>query len=138
MGTWSEEPFGNDTAADWAWELDGETDWHLIEDAFNDALGSTEPLDADVAAIAIAAAETVARGLGRATQDDAYTESIVAFVSRAGTPPEDLVRSAVAALSAASGSSSELTELWDESGTEPWEAANARIMAALTAPRDSA
>ena len=38
MGAWSVEPFGNDVAADWAWELEDESDWGVVDDALADAL----------------------------------------------------------------------------------------------------
>ena len=67
MGTWSGEPFGNDVAADFAWELDEQKRWNVVRDALREALRSKELLDADTACIAIAAAEVVAHGLGRPT-----------------------------------------------------------------------
>jgi hypothetical protein len=133
MGAWSAEPFGNDSAADWAWELDDSTDWQVVEDAFREVLDVGDAIDADVASNAIGAAETVAQGLGRATQDDSFTESVGAFVARVSRPGAETVRLALAALAAATGPTSELTELWEDSGREEWDRANARIAAALTA-----
>jgi hypothetical protein len=132
MGTWSGEPFGNDTAADWVWELDDVSDWGIPRDALEAAIGAKEPLDSDAAAIAIAAAEVVAAGLGRATQTDAYTESVQAFVSRSPQPPADLPAVALAALAAATNPSTELYELWNEADPAEWLAANESIKAALT------
>ncbi len=130
MGTWSGEPFGNDAAADWAWELEDADDWELVRDALEEAVADDE-LYADTASIAIAAAEVVAHGLGRATQKDTYTEDVVAFVARAGTPPEDLAELAVAAIEAAAASNSELAELWDESDPADWRASISRLTEAL-------
>ncbi|HWM34250.1 MAG TPA: DUF4259 domain-containing protein [Pseudolysinimonas sp.] len=129
MGTWSGEPFGNDGAADWGWELDEAADWQPVRRALNDALDG--PLDADVAETAVAAAEVVAHGLGRATQSDAYTTSVAAFVARVGAPPGDLVALAVAALGTATGPDSELTELWNDADPTEWRDANAVLEAAL-------
>jgi hypothetical protein len=134
MGAWSGEPFGNDAAADWAWELDSQDDWHVVQDALDEAVNSTEFVDSDVASSAIAAAEAVAHGLGRATQKDAYTESVASFVARASKPTESIVQLAVAGLTAASGPNSELTALWTESGETEWNQANARIKQALVSP----
>jgi hypothetical protein len=134
MGVWSGEPFGNDTAADWAWELDDQRDWQVVDAALNEAANAGEYIDADIASNAIAAAETVAHGLGRATQDDAYTDSVTAFVARAPKPSDETVQLALAALAAASGPNSELTELWAESAEPDWSDANARIKQALTGP----
>lgn len=38
MGTWSHESFGNDTANDWAYELEDATDFSVIEAALQVAL----------------------------------------------------------------------------------------------------
>ncbi|ENV51109.1 hypothetical protein L292_1154 [Acinetobacter junii CIP 107470 = MTCC 11364] len=38
MGTWSHESFGNDTANDWAYELEDATDFAVIEAALQVAL----------------------------------------------------------------------------------------------------
>jgi len=38
MGTWSAQPFGNDTAADWAYDLDGASDRGLENDRPRTAL----------------------------------------------------------------------------------------------------
>jgi hypothetical protein len=130
MGAWSGEPFGNDTAADWAWELDDAADWQPVRGALEEALRPDEYLDDDAASIAIAAAEVVAHGLGRATQNDSYTESVRAFVDRVETPPADLASVALAALAAATRPESGLAESWAEDPRE-WDAANEKVRDAL-------
>ncbi|WP_347977002.1 DUF4259 domain-containing protein [Microbacterium sp. ProA8] len=132
MGTWSGEPFGNDVAADFAWELDEQKRWNVVKDALREALASREPLDADTASIAIAAAEVVAHGIGRPTQSDAYTESVESFVRRARKPSGRLVRAAERAVSVAASADGELAELWAESDAQNWQSANARLLDALT------
>jgi hypothetical protein len=132
MGAWSGEPFGNDSAADWAWDLSKQTDWQPVRHALREAANASKYIDADIASNAIAAAETVAHGLGRATQDDAYTESVTAFVARTPKPNDETVQLALAGLAAATGSNSELTDLWAESGETEWAQANAQIKTALT------
>lgn len=129
MGTWSGEPFGGDGPADWAYELDDAADWTIVREALDTALSGE--LDADVAETAIAAAEVVAHGLGRPTQSDAYTASVTAFVKRVGPPPADLIGLAVAAVGAASGPDSELTELWNDADPSEWREANEKLEAAL-------
>lgn len=131
MGTWSAQPFGNDSAADWAWELDQCFDWSIVRNALADALKSDNLVEADVACTAIAAAEVVAHGLGRPTESDAYTEDVTAFVVRIAPPPAELVDLAISALAAASGVTSELTELWNESDAEEWCNANALLQESL-------
>ena len=68
MGAWSAEPFGNDTAADWAWELEESSDWTVVAQTLQAALSADEPIDSDIATTAIAAAEVVAPGLAAATR----------------------------------------------------------------------
>ena len=131
MGAWSAEPFGNDTAADWAWELEESSDWTVVAQTLQAALSADEPIDSDIATTAIAAAEVVAHGLGRPTQDDPYTEAIDQFVGGAPAPSPELVELALSGLAAATRPTSELTELWAEADARDWEQAIARIEAAL-------
>lgn len=42
MGTWSHESFGNDTACDWAYELEGITDLSVIESTIDRVLESED------------------------------------------------------------------------------------------------
>lgn len=133
MGAWSVEPFGNDVAADWAWELEEESDWAIIDDALTDALEDLEEIDQETAIIAVAAAEVVAHGLGHATQCDAYTEEVEAFIGRAGRPSEETVALALAALAAAGGAGSELAAEWADAGDTGWVEAMDELRAALTA-----
>ncbi|QKS16948.1 DUF4259 domain-containing protein [Curtobacterium sp. Csp2] len=86
MGTWSAEPVGNDDAADFVAELDGQQRWTVVKRALARAERAGEGLDSDDAAVAVAAAEVVAHGLGRPSQTDAYTEDVQDFVGRARRP----------------------------------------------------
>jgi hypothetical protein len=138
MGEWSGQPFGNDTASDWAWERDGQDEWQVVQEALNETVQSPDFVDADITSNAIAAAETVAHGLWRPTQNDAYTESVVSFSARASTPTEAIIQLAVAGLTAATGPTSELTELWAEGGEAEWMQANSRTMEALVRPATQA
>jgi Domain of unknown function (DUF4259) len=131
MGTWGAEPFSNDVAADWAWELDDANDWQIVREALSAVLAPREELDEDFACVAIAAAEVVAMGLGRGTQDDAFTEGLKEFVVRASTPTPELVQLALDGLAAATGPNSGLTLLWAEVDPTEWNQANARLETAL-------
>ena len=62
MGTWSAEPFGNDSAADWAFELDDAEDWTLVRVALDDLLAIDGP-DQDIETIAIAAEAATSNGI---------------------------------------------------------------------------
>ncbi|MCM6763793.1 DUF4259 domain-containing protein [Rathayibacter sp. ZW T2_19] len=128
MGAWSGEPFGNDTASDWVYELDEADDWQYVREALEAAVAPAQ-VDADTADCAIAAAEVVARGLGR--EGGAHADTIRHFVERAGRPDDELVALALAALSAADSPGSELTELWEDADPQEWREANAALRSVL-------
>lgn len=131
MGAWSAEPFGNDMAGDWSWELDDANSWDAVAAVF-DAYLSADDSDEETGWIIVAAAETVAHGLGRPTQDDEYTESVAAYVARVGSPPDELVIRARTALDKVSAEGSLLAELWaDSDETDAWRSAIAAIERAL-------
>ena len=135
MGTWSHEPFGNDTAADWAFGLEGRKDFSLIEAALRQAGESDGYLDADVAVEAIAAAEVLAHAKGRGTQSDAYTEPVEHWLrSLQVSPPPGLYTLAQRALARVLGPGSELRELWEESDEFPqWEQSVVALQSAAAA-----
>ncbi|MFG6445967.1 DUF4259 domain-containing protein [Microbacterium sp. P06] len=131
MGAWSGEPFGNELATEWAWELESAHDWRGVHAALERAASPEAPLDEDTATIALAAAEVVARGLGRPTQDDAYIEDVAAFVSRVPAPDPDLVRLAHAAIERAGDPSGSLGRVWQSCGPDAWREATDRLSLAL-------
>ncbi len=136
MGTWSHEPFGNDSAADWAWELEGQTDFSLVAQAIQSVLDTgADYLDADVAVEAVAAAEVLAKALGRGTQADAYTEEVDAWLKTVTVKPSpELLAQAQAALARVIAPDSELRELWEESEDFPnWETSIRALQAAMAA-----
>ena len=128
MGAWSEEPFGNDTAADWAQELSDQVTWDIVEHVLR-AAAIYGVDDDDLATVAFAAAEVVAHGLGKPTQSDAYTTSVEAFVKRVGAPNPALVTLAARALDKSTRPSSDLAELWEDD--EAWQAAVEKLAAML-------
>lgn len=117
MGTWSHESFGNDTANDWAYELESATDFSVIETALQVALDEgDEYLDADLAMEAIAAVEVIAKRLGKGTQSDVYTEKVDQWLETISEQPSDDVLSlAKRVLERIVADDSELKELWLES-----------------------
>ncbi|MDF2991248.1 MAG: hypothetical protein K0S37_1762 [Microbacterium sp.] len=128
MGTWSAKPFGNDSAADWAYELDDAGDWSLVSEVLRSATEAAPAgLDADEAVTAIAAAEVVARGLGRVSDS---AERVEAFVARVSPPSSELAALAVSALAVATSGEGELADLWE--GDPEWLAENEKLRAALT------
>lgn len=117
MGTWSHESFGNDTANDWAYELEDATDFSVIEAPLQVALDEgDEYLDADLAMEAIAAVEVIAKRLGKGTQSDVYTEKVDQWLETISEQPSDDVLSlAKRVLERIVADDSELKELWLES-----------------------
>lgn len=117
MGAWSHKPFGNDTACDWAYGLDEQRDLSLIAEAIQAVLDNgTDYLDSDLASEAVAAAEVLAKMLGRGTQADSNTEAVDIWVkSIEAKPPQDLLSRAAGALARIMGPDSELRELWEDS-----------------------
>lgn len=116
MGTWSHESFGNDTANDWAYELEDATDFSVIETALQVALDEgDEYLDADLAMEAIAAVEVIAKRLGKGTQSDVYTEKVDQWLETISEQPsDDLLSLAKRVLERIVADDSELKELWLE------------------------
>lgn len=136
MGTWSHEPFGNDTASDWAYGLVEQKDFSLVARAIQDVLDNgSDYLDADLAVEAVAAAEVLAKALGRGTQTDAYTEEVDAWLkSVAAKPSSELLSKARDALNRIMGPDSELRELWEESDDfESWESSIKALQSAVGA-----
>lgn len=131
VGTWSAEPVGNDDAADFVAELDGQQRWTVVKRALARAERAGEGLDSDDAAVAVAAAEVVAHGLGRPSQTDAYTEDIQDFVGRARRPSRRLADRALRAVAIAAHPDGELAELWAETGTTEWRDSIDRLVANL-------
>ncbi len=129
---WEIAPFGNDVAADWAWELDVAEGWSFIDEALRAGMPDAVPDEIDVD-IALAAAETVAHGLGSPTQDDVYTESVSAFVERVGEPPAETVELAQRLVSELLVSDDPISQLYADAGySHEWEAMLAGILAALS------
>ena len=121
MGTWGAGTFENDTACDWAEELEFADDLSRVADAIQRVLeAGGEYLDADDAAEALAACEVVARLRGNWGRRDAYTEGVDRWVeAHPGPPPPELVAEALAAIDRIATPPSELLELWEESEDSP-------------------
>ena len=119
MGAWSHEPFGNDIACDWLYELEETADLSMVVSTIEDAELSAEDLDATEAQEAIAAIEVVAKILGKSTQNDAYTESPDLWISKINEKPDEpLIKNAITVLDSVVSENSELAELWE--GQEEW------------------
>jgi hypothetical protein len=135
MGTWSGEPFGSDGACDWSYDLIAGRDLSALDEALDRVIEADDYVDGSDGEEAVAAAEVVAKLLGRGTQTDAYTEDVDIWVaSVAAAPSSDLIGKAVRALDLIVGDQSELAELWDEGhDSDEWRSRIARLRAALAA-----
>ena len=123
MGIWGAGAFENDTAADWVYGLGEVSDLSLIAGTLDRALAfGDDYLEAPDAQEAIAAAEAVARLLGRFGERNDYTRPMDDWVSwMTETPPPGLVSKARLILSRIQREPSELLALWAESGRgEAW------------------
>ena len=77
MGAWDATSFGNDTANDWAYDLEKCDDLSYIESTLQEVLDTGDDyLDSDPASEAIAAAEVLAWLRGRPMPVDAFTKKI--------------------------------------------------------------
>ncbi len=136
MGTWSHEPFGNDTANNWAYKLENCSDFSVVEQAIRAVLDNEESyLDVALAVKAVAAAEVLAKTRGRGTQSDAYTQKVDAWLASIDAKPSDAIfADAQQALVLVLGGDSELKQLWEGSadGAE-WLSAMQDLRMALAA-----
>ena len=134
MGTWSHEPFGNDTANDWAYGLEETKDMSFIESALDRVIEqSGDYLEAPEAEEAIAAIEVIAKLLGRGSQSDAYTEKVDEWVASITEKPNvELLQKAQRVIARILAEDSELLDLWQE-GDEPqlWTASMDHLKAAV-------
>lgn len=125
MGAWDADTFDNDTACDWAYELESAADLSCVRDALSAVIDSGDAyVDADVACRALAACEVIARLNGNWGKRDSYTETADKWVaSHPQTPPSDLVATALAVIDRVRTEQSELLELWEEEDASDWHKA---------------
>ena len=122
MGAWGELAFDNDTAHDWAYELDEVDDLSVVEAAFEEleTVGN-DYLDQDVACDALAACEVLARLLGNFGYQNAYTENVDNWVkAHPLEPPPALLKRARDAIARILAGKSELRDFWDEEDGAAW------------------
>lgn len=117
MGAWGAGSFDNDTALDWYAEFRSAGSAHVAETL--SAVETADYVDADEGSAALAAAEIVAATFGRPMAE--APSDLDDLLSRYRDFIKDLpdVRSrAVTAAKRVLADSSELRELWEESGDE--------------------
>ncbi|WP_301174825.1 DUF4259 domain-containing protein [Actinomadura geliboluensis] len=132
MGTWDASPFGNDTAADFAGDLDElalEERPSAIREALEAVTGEAASVASSEGVLAVAAAALVAAQCPGGRPVD----SIYGPEERIPELPADLRPLALKALDRVIGPDSELEQLWDESGgAEEWRAEIARLRLTLS------
>lgn len=128
MGTWGIGHFENDDALDWAFALDDAQTLEPIESALDQFLASEEQ-DAGNEAAALAAAATLA---ALKSQPPDLPENIESYVDRVKIVPAPDILSKALQATLKIRESSELRELWEESGDlEGWLAEVERLAAML-------
>jgi hypothetical protein len=134
MGAWGERVFDNDAANDWAYGLDDVDDLELVEAALQELeqVGD-QYLDQDVACVALAACDVLARLRGNFGYRDAYTRKVDEWVAAHPlTVGPELLARARAALDRILGANSELRQLWEEGDATAWHAALTDLRGRLT------
>jgi len=117
MGTWDVDSFGNDTACDWSYDLEKAKDLAYVEQTLDTVVdcGSDQPVPAEAAECAVAAAEVIARLKGNWGLQNSYSDTTDTWVrAHRLTPPPALVAKAMRALERIVVSPSELLDLWEE------------------------
>lgn len=112
MGAWGIGHFDNDDAGDWVWELEEAKSLATVTSAFDEVDASTDYLDAGIACIGLAAAETVAAILGKPAAD--LPESVAEVVTGLQATVDSTLVSRARAAVEKIGAESELRELWED------------------------
>lgn len=125
MGAWDVDTFDNDSAGDWAYDLEGSADLSHVREALEAVLEvGAEYVDSDEACCALAACEVIARLKGNWGKRDSHTEAVDKWVgSNPQSPPTDLIQMALKTIDRIRTDPSELLELWEESDASQWHTA---------------
>ncbi len=122
-GAWDTGPFDNDDALDWVWELAESDDLAVVKSALREAAESSDYLQAPTANMAIAAAEVVAALKGN--PGEGLPAEVVDWVRehQQAVSPDVLKTARDAITRVKDGESSELAQLWSESGefADAWQ-----------------
>ncbi len=109
MGAWGHLFDENDDAADWLAEFEDSPSWSLVDDALEGA--DADHVEAPEAANALAAAEVVAAGLGKASPR--LESAVLEWAATGATEAAARRQRAIAAVTAIRDDS-ELRDLWQE------------------------
>ncbi|HKO49380.1 MAG TPA: DUF4259 domain-containing protein [Polyangiaceae bacterium] len=123
MGAWGVLAFDNDTANDWAYELDEADDLSVVEAALDELEEAGDGyLDLDTACDALAACEVLARLLGNFGYQNAYTVNVDNWVKAHSIKPDPAILArASQAIQRILADESELRELWEEEDGTAWQ-----------------
>ncbi len=134
MVAWSTLPFGNDDAAEWAYNLEDPNDLGPIEEVVTRVLAiGSDYLEEPEANEALAAIEMLACIRGKPGDTETYTEAAYAWLTQTtARPPDELVEQAQIAIARILGENSELREIWEQSDEyEQWLATVADLRTRL-------
>lgn len=125
MGAWDADTFDNDTACDWAYDIENVLDLSYVRETLNTVVEmDDEYLDSDEACMALAACEVLARLKGNWGKRDAYTEKVDKWVeAHPQAPPPGLIAVALSVIDRIRRPPSELLDLWEEGDATDWHAA---------------
>lgn len=124
MGAWGHGTFQNDTACDWAYDLEAHSDLGFVEASLNAVLSSDQGyLDADLGCCGLAACEVLAGLIGKPGSSSSYTETIEAWIAayRGPKPGSALMSLAQRAITCILSDGSELHQLWKETSNGAWK-----------------
>lgn len=134
MGAWGQEPFDNDAAGDWSYELEECDDLSVIRETLNRVIECGDDyLDGDDASAALAACDTIARLRGHAGVSNSHTETVDNWVAaHPGLKTDSLLKLAHKVINRIVADDSELLELWQESDSfDEWQASIEALRARL-------
>jgi len=110
--------FENDDASDWIYELEESSGFELLKATLQEVLDTAEELESPICCQALAAAEVVA-ALGGLPGE--LPEEVVEWIKKADRPKDDQLKKLATQAVQRIALSSELKELWEESGdVESW------------------
>jgi Domain of unknown function (DUF4259) len=119
MGIWDTSSFGNDDAADWAWQFEEADGLQLIEETLDGVFeeeSSDDFIESSTGCEAVAACEVIARMKGFGTPPTVYSEAADKWAAAHPIKPsEEMLAKADAALDLVMSEKSELCECWKES-----------------------
>jgi len=135
MGAWATGSFDNDDAADWLASLAAHDDLGFVRETIAAVLRADGHVEAPDATCALAAIETFAAALGRATPAAHANAGLRRWIARV-RPAADaaMTADALAALDRITDADSELRDLWEDSDAfDAWLAGVAVLRARLEA-----